>query len=354
MTVTRSRRGAWDGCAMPVRQRGMVLILIVFIVAFVAIIATGLSSRLFLDVKRASNIAEQNQARSYALGGEYFARSLLVQDWKKDKAKNEMIDHEEDPADELWGTNAVQLPIDLNTGIEGQIDDLMGRLNLNALVDRRRSPAVVNTVQLQRLQRLLQNLPDVTVPPELLAEHFVDWIDADQESTGFRGAEMDVYLLKDPPYRTADAPFNDLSELWLIEGMTPEVFRVLSRYVALLPPDVTQINVNTATEPVLLALIPGLTPQGATEILAERKRLKGFRKVEDMLALQALAGLKNLPRSDMIVASRYYEVTLRAIVDGRSYRLLSTLYRDEQGKTMVLKRDFGKKQDVTKPVAVIP
>ncbi len=335
------------------RQRGMVLILIVFIVALVTLLASGLATEQSLDIRRAMNLIEQNQARSYALGGEFFARSLLTNDWKQDNAAKAFIDHMEDARDEPWGVNSVQLPIDLNIGIEGQLDDLMGRINLNALVDNRQDPPALNRAMLDRLARLLKNLTGVTVPPELVAEHFVDWIDADQQSTQFRGAEDDVYLMRPQPYRTADTYFNDLSELWLLEGMTAEVFRALAPLVSVLPSNVTQVNVNTAPAEVIAALIPGLTLASAREMVEERKRLKGFKSPADFLQLPQLAGIGGIPSQDIIVNSSYFEATIRAIVDGRSYRLVSTLYRDNTGKTLVLRRDFGKKQDITKPVVMI-
>jgi general secretion pathway protein K len=335
------------------RQRGMVLILIVFIVALVQLLAAGLTTKQSLDIRRAMNIIEQNQARSYALGGEFFARSLLIADWKKDNASKEFIDHEEDAVDEPWGVNAVQLPIDLNVGIEGQLNDLMGRINLNALVDNRQDPPQLNKKVFERLSRLLRNLSGVTVPPELLPEHFADWIDADQQSTNFRGAEDELYLLRPQPYRTADTYFNDLSELWLIEGMTAEIYHVLAQFVCVLPTSVTQVNVNTAPAEVLVALIPGLTLPVAQELVEERKTRKGFKTPADFLQLPQLAGITGMPTQDIIVNTNYFEATIRAIVDGRSYRLVSTLYRDNAGKTVVLRRDFGKKQDITKPVVIV-
>ncbi|MBK8971619.1 MAG: type II secretion system minor pseudopilin GspK [Hahellaceae bacterium] len=338
---------------LPGRQRGMVLILIVFIVALVTILAAGLSTKQSLDIRRATNIVEQNQARSYALGGEFFARNMLRNDWNKDNASKQFIDHEEDPKDEPWGGNAVQLPIDLNVGIEGQLDDLMGRINLNALVNNQTEPPRVDKNMLDRLSRLLNNLGGVTLPPELVPEHFVDWIDADQESTNFRGAEDDIYLLKPDPYRTGDTYFTDVSELWLIEGMTAEVYQALSRVVCVLPANVRQVNVNTASPTVLVALIPGLTLQQAQEVVEERKKQKGFKTAADFLGLPQLAALRGTPTQDIVVASNYFEATIRAIVDGRSYRMVSTLYRDSAGKVSVLRRDFGKKQDITKPVVII-
>ncbi len=338
---------------LPGHQTGMVLILIVFVVALVSIVAAGLANRQSLDIRRAMNITEQNQARSYAIGGEFFARNLLVRDWKEDKAGNAFVDHEEDAADEPWGMNAVQLPIDLNTGIEGQLDDLMGRFNLNALVVNQGDTSTLNRAHLERFRRLLQNLPDIQVPPELTVESFVDWIDADQESTEFRGAEDDVYLIREEPYRTAGTYFNDISELNLIEGMTREVYDALLPFVVMLPPDVSQLNVNTATAETLLAYIPGLTRPGAEQIISERTEKKGFAKLEDFLQLQPLAGLENIPNSELRVNSNYFIATIRAIVDGRSYRLESTLYRDSSGKTVVMRRDFGKKSEVTKPIVVV-
>jgi general secretion pathway protein K len=59
------------------KQRGVALIIVLLIVAIVSVVATEMGSRLQLQVKRASNIKENNQAYWYAMGAEQYARKSI-------------------------------------------------------------------------------------------------------------------------------------------------------------------------------------------------------------------------------------------------------------------------------------
>jgi general secretion pathway protein K len=59
------------------KQKGVALIIVLMIVALVTVLATEMAGRLQLQVKRASNIKDNNQAYWYAMGAEQFARKSL-------------------------------------------------------------------------------------------------------------------------------------------------------------------------------------------------------------------------------------------------------------------------------------
>ncbi len=80
-------------------------------------------------------------------------------------------------------------------------------------------------------KRLLENLK---LDPEI-ATALVDWIDADINETLPGGAEDGAYLLAVPPYRAANRPLVDISELRLVQGYTPEVITALAPHVTALP-----------------------------------------------------------------------------------------------------------------------
>jgi len=73
----------------------------------------------------------------------------------------------------------------------------------------------------------------------------------------------------------------DVSELLLVQGITPEVYRRLAPYVVALPQP-TAINVNTAPLPVLAALSETLDPQSLRAVLAAREQ-RGFASVDAFL-----------------------------------------------------------------------
>ena len=59
------------------KQQGVALIIVLLIVAIVSVLATEMGSRLQLQIKRASNIKENNQAYWYAMGAEQYAQKSI-------------------------------------------------------------------------------------------------------------------------------------------------------------------------------------------------------------------------------------------------------------------------------------
>lgn len=336
------------GRVIPRYQKGLAAIMMILIVALVSALVTGLYSQQYIDIRRTGNILGQDQSSMYGIAAETFARVLLKDDWIKDKKDNVLIDHELDSVDEPWGQYAIQIPIDTNVGIQGQIDDLTARFNINSIVTNTGDSSQVNAAALDRLRRILVSLEEVN--PDLVAEKFVDWIDQDNQVYQIKGAEDETYLLADPPYRAANTLFNDISELWLIDGMTRESFTELSELVTVLPTPNASININTANARVLRAYIPGLSIAEADRIVSARQELKGFKKPDDFLKLEALAGKKGIPVNELAISSHYFKVLIKAVFNDRTTRLAAILYRDSEGNTSVLKRDFFATDDITKPV----
>ncbi|MDG9671020.1 MULTISPECIES: type II secretion system minor pseudopilin GspK [unclassified Hahella] len=333
------------------KQSGIAALIVIFIVALVMVLVAGLFNIHYLDIRRTSNILEQDQAKMYALAAETYARTILREDFAQDKKANKMVDHEVDNTDEPWGQYAIQIPIDTNVGIQGQIDDLMGRFNINSLVTNKNGASAVNKEAVQQFERLLSSLKDIN--PDVTAEKFVDWIDVDDQIYQLKGAEEETYLLKKPPYRAANSYFNDISEFWLIDGMDAATYKELKKFVAILPNSSGMLNVNTAPAEVLMAYIPGLDKQTADKIVDIRKEEGHFADVNQFLSLAELAGKKEIPKKLFRVNSEYFQATLRAIFNERTTRLISIIHRDaEEGNTSVLRRDFGKKEDITKEVYV--
>ena len=57
-----------------------------------------------------------------------------------------------------------------------------------------------------------------------IIESIVDWCDTDKLITGSSGAETAYYETLQPAYRAKNGPFDDLSELLLVKGVTPAVY----------------------------------------------------------------------------------------------------------------------------------
>ena len=74
-----------------------------------------------------------------------------------------------------------------------------------------------------------------TSMPAGFAERLIDWLDDNQEVSGSYGAEDNQYLLLEPPYRAANRPMQDVSELRLLLELSERDYRRLLPHVSALP-----------------------------------------------------------------------------------------------------------------------
>jgi general secretion pathway protein K len=89
-----------------------------------------------------------------------------------------------------------------------------------------------------------------------LAHAVIDWIDEDSETE--LGAEDEYYQALQPPYHCKNAPMDSAEEILLVRGMKPEYFFGTENYEGIRNHVATgtggKININTATEAVLMSL----------------------------------------------------------------------------------------------------
>ena len=301
------------------RQRGVALLTVLLITALVSILAVSMIDRHRLAIARTQQLVGHQQAIAYALGAERYARSLLRADREED-SNDPPIDSRTD----RWAE--IEAPFEVAAGeIEIHVRDLSGLLNLNN---------TGNLASRDRLRRLLAALAVDTA----LADAIGDWVDGDEEISGTGGAEDGSYLLKEPPYRAGNGPLASVSELRLLPEMDEDTYKRLLPFVSALPPGARRINVNTAPGPVLAALAPSMTPEAAG---AYAFPTEPYKQPGELVGQEA--GFA--PEQGMIaVASRFFEVIVRAEFGGQTVTLRSQVFRDpETAQTTVLSRDLGRR-----------
>ncbi|MEX2482177.1 MAG: type II secretion system minor pseudopilin GspK, partial [Gammaproteobacteria bacterium] len=101
-------------------------------------------------------------------------------------------------------------------------------------------------------------------------------------------AEDDYYMNLDEPYRAANRPLADVTELRLVRGVTAEIYERLAPFVVVLPVT-TAVNVNTAPLEVLMSLGPGID-RGTAEILAGARDVQPFQTVDAFTGFPMLVG----------------------------------------------------------------
>lgn len=289
-------------------QRGVALLTALLVVALASVIAYGLLQAADRGMNSAQAGARGLQARLVARGLEEFALSALL----RDEAATPGIDALTDP----WAGNLPPLPFERGF-VLAQLEDLDGKLNLNALVREDGSP---DPLMQKRFQRLLerQRLPASLLPA------MIDWIDPDSLSSS-GGAEDGDYLRLNPALRTPNRELSDLSELRGLAGLDEEMLRQLSRWVAAVPRG-GALNLNTAPWEVLDAIVPGVDPAKLDTL---RPAGVVWRSAEDFrLSLRGL-NLELPPGEELQLgfASRWFRATATVELDGAAYHFQTLLER---------------------------
>ena len=338
------------GFGLVKRQRGVALITAMLVVSIATLTAVSLASRQTLDVRRTSNIIEIDQAYLYTLGIETVAKALLLKYTEKFKY--------DDPS-ELKPFN---YPVE-NGVVEGQIVDLESRFNINNLIDNNGEPVQVEKDRLRRLIDIVAaRLGETGVASDSMVTAVLDWLDENQESRFPGGAEDGEYLSKEPPYRAANRMIASTSELFLVEGFTPELLRGktiedefvpgLLSYVAALPDRNTTISVNSMTRELLMAMSQHIDDSNVDQLFAERpfkdvNAFKGQVAIKDIK--DAITDQNEKTRFEqedlkgLDVQSSYLLVDASATVGRSRIRLNSIIYRDTaaRGEILTISRAQG-------------
>ncbi len=314
------------------RQRGVALIIALILVALATILATKLSFDGFLEQRRTVGVLAAEQALQFGFGAEALAADVL--------SRQSTIDTLAD----AWAQPTQPLPITPQNDPEGEpigtlqgaLEDMQGRFNLNslALLTSDNKPDPRPLLQFQRL------LTAVGVEPKW-AGLARDWIDADENVGSPDGAEDSVYTSQTPPYKTGNWPMLSPSELMNLPGFGADRYRRIAPYVTALPNAKTQINICTAPVVVLESLADNLRGQmGTPEALANSRKAGCFPDVNtlgNILGQKAKAEIADLIGTQ----SLYFELTTRVTLGTSEFTLYSLLKRSGNGKVTPVLRSFG-------------
>ncbi len=312
-------------------QQGIALISIMVVVVIATVLAVQMTNEQRLVIGRTATQVDVIQARQYAFGGEELARQILYRDFQEQPTK--------DYPGEAWASPELSFSFE-NGSVDIVIEDLQGRINVNALAvsDNRGGQGTEDPLDASAVLQRLVTLGGFDVA---LAERIKDWIDSD-DSQGPLGAEDFDYLGLTPPYRTADHAMTNLSELRLILEITPEALDFLAPNLAALPTATPLVNVNTATPAVLAALVPELTFEAAEMLTSSEGRQVGYDSVAQFLQEPVLAG-SGLSATGLGVQSSFFEVQVSARYLDRVVYLTSVIRRNPADGVMeVVYRDMNK------------
>jgi len=190
-----------------------------------------------------------------------------------------------------------------------RIEDLERRLNLNLNLPEPEKKQVLNRALTAIIEVDSGDAPTIE-------DSILDWIDAD-DASHLSGTESDFYVTLPRPYFAKNGPIDDLAELLLVRGVTPEVFwgpRATHHRFQVFNPNAQslagapmpsypvglidlftalsngRININTASANVL-RLLPGVDENIAANIIRARAGPDGAEGTEDDTPFMNLSGL---------------------------------------------------------------
>lgn len=289
--------------------QGTILIVALFIITLLQIIIVGLVLNHRISIRENSDFLGVNQAINIALGGE---------DWARSQIYNSYINNNNLVSSILPRTN-------IQGGfLEGYVYDAQGKFNLNNLENG----------QVDGFNNMISNLISNQ-----------NGLNTDLLSTLLKDQFSSPILTQNNIF-----PYISVTELRAMPGINQKIYPILADNVTVLP-DITPLNINSATAGGLMSLGPAVTLQTANALIKIRDNIGGFTTTGAFSALLAENMAKNSTQggnpniaANITIQSNYFFSTFTVHYQNIDLTLNSLLkiYEDEgRIKVMVLWRSFG-------------
>lgn len=282
----------------PPPQRGSALLLAMLTVTLVATLAAASLWQQWQAVAVEQAQRQRVQAALILQGALDWARLILREDARANQREGNP-DHLGEP----WATPLAEgrlstfLAADGNSEglpdafLSGQVRDMQACLNIHNLVPQQSATpgtAELSIIEIDSLRRLYRELGLPAAEIDIAAERLL------RIASASRDADAPAHGLR--PQRFAQLQWIGISEASL---------RRLEPHLCVLPQDTT-VNLNTASETVLMASLPGLDLAGARSLIQARER-KPFRELAEAQAV--LPGIDRVMVAERFgVQSQFFEV----------------------------------------------
>ena len=292
----------------------MALVIVMIVIAVLGILAAGFAYSMKVETKLARNSSYEPDLEWIGRSGAEFARYVLVQSMN-------VPSEPWDSLNQKWaggpmGTNDVLINLSLEDNEIGagrfsiKIIDLERKFNINLAHEE------ILRKGLDIIGAGLETGNNIST----ITDSFMDWIDPNDEPR-LSGAESRDYMNNPnpgfPPYVSKNGPLDDIAELLMIRGITPELYGRAEKseqqepagggFGFGAPPASASglvdlfttfssgtVNINTASASVL-QLMPGLDAGLAQSIVMARSGLDGVDGTEDDVPFRSVGELINVP-----------------------------------------------------------
>ena len=350
------------------RPRGIALIVVMLVIVVLGLLAAGFAYSMKVEMTLAQNAASESELLWLGRSGVELAC------WYLSEKGRDPTQAGFDALNQRWAGG----PIGTNepvTGLSLEYTEL-GRGSLSVQIIDLERRFNINLTRRETLEKAMEVLGYDTLSTATVVDSIEDWRDPDDVAQ-LHGAESDTYLQMPRPYVAKNGPIDDLSELLLVQGVTPELLggARVSRAAPALAPDLpnrrlgfggqepmglgvgladifntygaVQVNINTAS-PEVLQLLPGMDANLALEIVRLRSGPDGMDGTEADTPFVNVGELINV--SGMLpqyvsalsricsVRSQTFEIRVRVRVDRYERTYVTIVRRPGSGpvNTMVI------------------
>ncbi len=309
-------------------NRGVALILVILMISIIIAITLQLNISSRSEIYEAANLGDGIRATCAAKSGFYMGEALLIEDIR-----------DLDSLNEDWA-NLESVSAGSGILFDGEyfrlnIEDESGKIPINSLIKENQQ---YNDGIKKLLTRFLA-LPEFDLDEQQIrdiVDAVKDWIDEDDEVTGF-GAENMYYRGLEEPYACKNAPLDCIEELLMIKGITEDLYYGagetpgIAKYLTLHGKG--KININTAPNLILKALSDEITDEMVSN-------MDEFRRDEEN-DLSKSTWYKNIPGMDGITIipeittkSDIFRITSTGYMNDISKRVSGVIERHSNGKAI--------------------
>ena len=345
---------------------GIALIIVMISITVLAILAAGFAYSMKVETKLAQNANSETELTWLGLSGVEKARWILAQQLS-------IAQEPYDSLNQVWAGGPGSM-MTSNSALAGvTLDFALGNGKGKLRITDLERKVNINVADEPMLEQALRLVGVDAGDSSAITGAILDWIDPD-DNIHIGGTESDFYQSLNPPYYAKNKPIDDLSELLLINGITPEIYwgsvstnhppaaffqnqpgfvthnaEMAAYPVGLVdlftPLSTGRININTASF-TTLQMIPFVDENVAAEIIRLRSGLDEVDGTEDDTPFRNAGELINVPGiSRQAVAqlqrvcdvrSRTFEVQVDAEVNGYKRQFIAIVGRNNPKDLQVL------------------
>ena len=311
-------------------NRGIALILVILMISVIVAVTIQLNVASRAEIQEAANIGDGIMLSYIAKSGFNGAEALLMED-----------DNAVDSLTEDWanaGLLSSMSEVLFSRGVFFlSIEDESGKLPINKLVDGTDYNNAIKEVMIRFLESNEFNLDEQQVRD--IVDAIKDWIDEDDEPTGF-GVENAYYKGLENPYPCKNGLLDSIDELLKIKGITGNIFYGsdttpgLRNYVTV--HGGSKININTAPPMILRALAKGIAVEMAADMdefrRDESNDLADASWYKDVTGMDAVTIDQNL----ITVQSDVFTIISTGQVGTMTKQITGVIKRSPTDKTVTL------------------